>query len=208
MKVEDMRRRLQEMSAEDLRIVVARLYKMLPKKLAKERGADRLINDLQAFLKSAKVAKLPALPDIDLVEVETAEFIENAKAEHYFAPNRIISKSERRKWKFVAKRLYQDWCLLAAQPENLAPAAKALKDLYRIRVAAARSICFPAPIRFARLVFLNRNSWSRFYCSIPGSALRTNGFPKPCLLWIGERTETLPWRNCRMYSSERSKHRT
>ena len=148
MKVEDMRRRLQEMSAEELRIVVARLYKMLPKKVAEERGADRLINDPQAFLKSAKVAKVPALPDIDLVEVETAEFIENAKAQHYFAPNRIISKSQRGKWRFVAKQLYNDWCLLALQPENFAPAAKALEDLYRILCRGCEVYLFPSTDTF------------------------------------------------------------
>ena len=112
MKAEDMRRRLQEMSAEDLRVVAAQLYRMLPKKVAEERGADRLIEVPRTFLKSPKVAKLPALRDIDIVDLETRDFIQNARAQRYFAPNRIIPKSERRKWRFVAKRLYQDWRLL------------------------------------------------------------------------------------------------
>jgi len=36
MKAEDMRRRLQEMSAEELQVVAAQLYRMLPKKVAEE----------------------------------------------------------------------------------------------------------------------------------------------------------------------------
>ncbi len=60
MKAEDVRRRLQEMSAEDLRVVAAQLYWRLPQKVANEREADRLIEDPRTFLKLPKVAKLPA----------------------------------------------------------------------------------------------------------------------------------------------------
>ena len=93
--------------------------------MAEEKGADRLPCDPQGFLKSAKTARLPALPDIDMVEFDTREFLENARAQRYFAPNRIISKSERGKWRFVARQLYKDWCLLAAaHPDNRAPCSK------------------------------------------------------------------------------------
>jgi hypothetical protein len=149
MKSEEVRQRLEQLSAEDLRLVAAQLYKMLPKKRAEEKGADRLLRDPQGFLKSAKAARLPALPDIDMVEFETSEFLENARDQRYFAPNRIISKSERGKWRFVARQLYKDWCLLAAaQPENLAQATKALEDLYRILCRGCEVYLFPSTDTF------------------------------------------------------------
>lgn len=148
MKAEELRQRLEQLNAEDLRLVAARLYKMLPKKMAEEKGADRLLCDPQGFLKSVKAERLPALPDIDMVEFETREFLENAREQRYFAPNRIISKTERGKWRFVARQLYKDWCLLAALAENLAPAAKALEDLYRILCRGCEVYLFPSTDTF------------------------------------------------------------
>lgn len=148
MKAEEARQKLKQMSAEDLRLVAAQLYKMLPKKLAEEKGADRLLCDPQGFLKSAKAARLPELPDVDMLELETREFLENAREQRYFAPNRIISKSERGRWRFVARRLYKDWSVLAAaQPENLA-AAKALEDLYRLLCRGCEIYLFPSTDTF------------------------------------------------------------
>lgn len=149
MKAEEARQRLEQLSAEDLRVVAAQLYKMLPKKMVEEKGADRLLCDPQGFLKSAKAARSPAVPDMDMVEFETREFIENAREQRYFAPNRIISKTERGRWRFVARRLYKDWCLLAAaQPENLVPVAKALEDLYQILCRGCEVYLFPSTETF------------------------------------------------------------
>lgn len=149
MKLEEVRQRLEQLSAEDLRLVAAQFYKMLPKKIAEEKGADRLLGDPQGFLKSARAARFPTLPDIDMVEFETREFLENAREQRYFAPNRIISKSERGKWRYVARQLYKDWSLLAAaQPENLAEATKALEDLYRILCRGCEVYLFPSTDTF------------------------------------------------------------
>lgn len=148
MKANEVRERLKQLSAEDLRLVAAQLWKMLPKKVAEEKGAYQLICDPHGFLKSANPARSPALPDIGLLELETSDFIENARAQRYFAPNRIIPKAQRGKWRFLVRRLYQDWRLLAAQPENLAPAAKTLEDLYRILCRGCEVYLFPSTDTF------------------------------------------------------------
>ncbi|MGA2865938.1 MAG: hypothetical protein ABSF95_15810 [Verrucomicrobiota bacterium] len=148
MKIEEVRQHLEGLNADDLRLVAAQLYRMLPKVVAEAKGADHLLVDLQGFLKSAKVRKAPILPDLGSVEFETSEFLEHASKQRYFAPNRIIPKSERGQWRFVARQLYKDWCLLAAQPENLAPAAKALEGLYRILCRGCEVYLFPSTDTF------------------------------------------------------------
>jgi len=148
MKIEEVRQHLEHLAVADLRHVAAQLYKVLPKKVAEEKGADRLISDPQNFLEANKVRKAPALPDLGLLEFETQEFLENASEQRYFAPNRIISKAERRRWRFVAKRLYEDWCLLAAQAENLAASTKAMEDLYRILCRGCEVYLFPSTDTF------------------------------------------------------------
>ena len=49
MKSKEVRQRLEQLSAEDLRLVAAQLYKMLPKKMAEEKGADGLLCYPKAF---------------------------------------------------------------------------------------------------------------------------------------------------------------
>ncbi|MBI4626957.1 MAG: hypothetical protein HY736_27515 [Verrucomicrobia bacterium] len=132
MKKDEVREHLARLNAEDLRLVAAHLYKMLPKKTAETKGADRLLADPAGFLQTARVKKPPELPDLEMLEFETEEFLDNAANQRYFAPNKIIPKGQRSRWRFLAKRLYQDWWLLAAQPESQVAAAKALEDLYRI----------------------------------------------------------------------------
>ena len=132
MKASEAREHLMRLDEDQLRSVAEHLYKMLPRKMASEKGADLLIADPAAFQRSRRAKKAPELPDLDLVEMETDEFLEDAAASRYFAPNNIISKAARGRWRFVAKRLYQDWCVLAGQSECRSAAATALEKLYRI----------------------------------------------------------------------------
>jgi hypothetical protein len=148
MKAEELRQRLETMSADNLRLLATQLYRMLPKKVAEQKGADRLISDPPGFLQTAKAKKAPDLPDIDMLGFETEEFLENASQDRYFAPNRIIAKSERSRWRFVARRLVNDWRLVAEKPENAAQAAKALESLYKILCRGCEVYLFPSADTF------------------------------------------------------------
>lgn len=148
MKAEELRQRLETMSADNLRLLATQLYRMLPKKVAEQKGADRLISDPPGFLQSAKEKKAPDLPDIDMLGFETEEFLENASEQRYFAPNRIIAKSERSRWRFVARRLVNDWRLVAEQPEHVEPAAKCLESLYKILCRGCEVYLFPSTDTF------------------------------------------------------------
>jgi hypothetical protein len=132
MKASEVREHLAQMDGDQLRFAAEQLYKMLPRKMASGKGADLLLADPAAFQQSCRARRTPEMPDLDLVEMETDEFLEDAAASRYFAPNSIISKAQRGRWRFVAKRLYQDWCLLARQSENRPAAAAALEKLYGI----------------------------------------------------------------------------
>jgi hypothetical protein len=65
-----------------------------------------------------------------LILDDTNFFIENAYSQNYFAPNQIISKKERPKWRFVVKRLYNDLSLAARIDDDLPLAAQLLEKLY------------------------------------------------------------------------------
>jgi hypothetical protein len=74
MKASDAREHLARMDANQLRCVAEQLYKMLPRKIASEKGADLLLADPSAFQKSRSAKKAPEMPDLDLVEMETDDF--------------------------------------------------------------------------------------------------------------------------------------
>ena len=132
MKASEVREHLARLDADELRCVAEHLYKMLPRKIASDKEADLLLTDPSAFQKSRRAKKAPEMPDLDLVEMDTDEFLEDAAASRYFALNSVIPKSGRGRWRFVAKRLYQDWCLLSRRSENRPAAAAALEKLYGI----------------------------------------------------------------------------
>jgi hypothetical protein len=144
MKVEEVREHLERLGVEDLQLVAVELYKMLGKKAVEQKGADELLADPRGFVAPGKVKKKPALPDVGELEFDTSDFLENAAAQNYFAPNRCIPKSERSKWRFVVKRLYRGWCLAGTQPENVESAAQALEGLYKILCRGNEVYLFPS----------------------------------------------------------------
>lgn len=148
MQIKEVREKLAGMNAGDLRLVAAQLYKMLPKKVAEEKRADDLLNDPQGFVKTTKAPKPIALPDPDFLSFETDEFLEDAERQHYFAPNRMIPKSMRGQWRFLARRLYREWCLVAAKAEHRAAALEALERLYKILCRGCEVYLFPSTETF------------------------------------------------------------
>jgi hypothetical protein len=71
-------------------------------------------------------------PDIAELEMDIDEFIENARAQYYFAPNRIVAKKDRPKWRFLVKQYYRDLVAVANLEENLSSAASMLERLYSL----------------------------------------------------------------------------
>lgn len=76
------------------------------------------------------------------LEKQIAVFLENAYAQNYFAPNRIIPKSQRPKWRFMVKRFIKELGKIMPENENYAKAVKCLNDLYRMLCDACNYYLF------------------------------------------------------------------
>lgn len=142
MKIAEVRALLAGYSPEQLKLIIAEMYKAIPKKIKEDKGIDAIVKDPDAFVRSKKGKKKPKLPDIFDLQEETETFLENAYAQNYFAPNRVIPKSQRFKWRFIVKRLYKDLIAAASDEKNLPIAARLVEKLYCLLCYACGVILF------------------------------------------------------------------
>lgn len=170
MKMEQLRERTGELSPDELRLVVAELYRMLPKKVAEAKAADQLIQNPKQFVTAGRPKRIAPIPDLDTVLFDTEQFLEDARQQKYFAPNRDIPKSERAKWRFIVKRLHREWILLAEQPANLPAAIKALEDLFEILRRASQVYLFPTTEPF-RAIGVPEHEFHQQLCSLKSRTL-------------------------------------
>lgn len=99
MKVAELRNIISNYDKKTTDKVLVEIYKALPK--SKKEDIDLLIlNPNDSTKKKSKIEKV----DITNLESEINYFIKCANNDLYIAPNRIISKSERSKWRFKAMR--------------------------------------------------------------------------------------------------------
>jgi hypothetical protein len=150
MKIQQVRTLLANQSDDTLRQLISEIYKRLPKKLIEEKQIDFLLENLPDSLSPKnRVTKQKELPDIEEVRWETEEFIQNAREQNYFAPNQVIHKKDRPKWRFVVKRLYKSLLDLSQNPENLQETSRLLSDLYKVMCEACRFYLFNTQDPFA-----------------------------------------------------------
>ena len=145
MKIAEVREKLAKYSNKELRIIIAELYKAIPKAIKEEQGIDALINNPLDADKTGKKRKKasPAL-DIESIKFETEQFIENAYEQNYFAPNSVIHKKDRPKWRFIAKRLFKELTLAASVEENIPLASELLEKLYVLLCYSCEYVLFSA----------------------------------------------------------------
>ena len=67
-----------------------------------KREADILIRDILSGQSEKSGVKKEKQSFVEL-EAQIETFLENAKAGNYYAPNRVIPKSQRPKWRFLVK---------------------------------------------------------------------------------------------------------
>ncbi len=143
MKISEVRDVIQKHSQDQLRVIIAELYKAIPKAVKEENDIDHIIRDPTGSIQPRSGSKQRSKPDIDILTEETNSFIEDAYSQHYFAPNRFVSKRERPKWRFIVKRLYKD-LLLAADEDNVPEAAQLLEKLYELLCHSCKYVLFNA----------------------------------------------------------------
>jgi len=179
MKIQQVRTIVAGHSDDTLRQLISEMYKRLPKKIIEEKQIDFLIENLPDSLSGkTRLTKQKEILDIDEVCWETEEFIKNARDQNYFAPNQIIHKRERPKWRFVVKRLYKSLIELSQNPEDLPETSRFLTELYKVMCEACRVYLFNTQDPFASVGI----DQAEFYMNVMAVMAQT-GSPEK---WIKE----------------------
>ena len=96
MKVSELREIIKKYNEEDKEKIIVELYKRIPKRTKEDYNIDNYIMNL-----NVKVEKSDKEFTIERLEKEVNYFVECANSDLYASPNKIISKSERSKWRFI-----------------------------------------------------------------------------------------------------------
>jgi hypothetical protein len=145
MKITELRALLDRISSEDMKQILVEVYRALPKKTREDLAIDELLKNPGAARAGARQAKaLAHNVDMDDLEAELEEFLSDAYAQNYFAPNRYVPKSERPKWCFKVKRFFKEINAAVVQPGSIERASDLLEKLYQMLCYACDFILFSA----------------------------------------------------------------
>ena len=139
MKVQELRDLLKAADRDLLEKAFVESYKHLTKKQKEE--ADQAITDALSGKSSKSTVKKESV-NFDELELQITEFLENAYAQNYFAPNRIIPKSQRPKWRFMVENYIKELEKISVDDANYTRSAKLLTDLYHMLCEACNYYLF------------------------------------------------------------------
>jgi hypothetical protein len=128
MKVNELRERIKKYTRADLERLTVELYKAIPKAKKEDMAVDELI----ANPSSKKKKSVGTFASLATLREEVPRFIEHAEAQYYLAPNRVVPKGERSKWRFRVKRWYKDLQQEKLSDGDLAKQAELLTQLYSL----------------------------------------------------------------------------
>lgn len=144
MKIGELRAKLATYSKDQLHIIIAEMYKAIPKAIKHDKDIDDILTNPDAYAKPGKRVKKPVIIDAYEVLDDTDEFIANAYLQNYFAPNTVIPKRQRPKWRFIARRLHNNLLAIAQDPTVADEASERLEKLYSMLCHACGYILFSA----------------------------------------------------------------
>lgn len=129
MKVQELRQLMESADMEHLMKAFIESYKHLRK--AQKDEIDPVLVDI---LKGKEVVKKKTeeIVEFDDLEQQIKVFIENAYAQNYFAPNRVIPKNQRPKWRFMVKNFIKELEKIEPEDSNYVRAVKLLTDIYAL----------------------------------------------------------------------------
>ncbi|MBI4454720.1 MAG: hypothetical protein HY644_02340 [Acidobacteria bacterium] len=143
LKIGDVRKTIEGYDEEQLRLLIAELYKLVPRRVRDEQQVDALVQNPRSRIERPRPAR-KAVPDIADLCAEADIFIEDAYAQNYLAPNSYVPKHKRPKWRFIARRIYKGLMQAGEDHEELCLAAGSLEDLYRLLCYACSYVLFSA----------------------------------------------------------------
>ena len=136
MKIKDLREKIKGADREKLEKIAIECYKQLSK-TQKEQTDTFLLAIIeggdQKEIKGKN--KGPAVP-FEALEQEIETFLENAYAQNYVAPNRVISKKNRPKWRFLVKGYIKSLVSIQDENENFDKSVVLLTKLYKMLCTA------------------------------------------------------------------------
>lgn len=124
-------------------MLVAELYKALPKGVREEKHIDTIIeNPEPSAIKERRSAQHEVRQSFEEVAEEAEEFISDANCQYYFAPNQFVPKKQRPKWRFIVKKLYKSLLYLAAQKPYRKQASELIEKLYTLLCRSCHEVLF------------------------------------------------------------------
>lgn len=139
MKVQELRNLLGSAERGNLEKAFVECYKQLRK--AQKEECDTVITALLEG-KPVEQTKDDASVDFETLMQKIDDFISNAYVSNYFAPNRIIPKSQRPKWRFMVRNFIKELEKIPVNSENYEKAVKLLTDLYCLMCQACNVYLF------------------------------------------------------------------
>ena len=129
MRIQELRNKLSNANREDVEKIAAELYKLLPK-AKKEEDADQMIETVLAHEDNKPKMIKDAPVDIGALKYEIDAFLSNVDKNYYFAPNRIVPKSKKSKWRFEVKGYVKQLDRVPLDGDDSAVAAGLIRELY------------------------------------------------------------------------------
>lgn len=129
MKVQELRELLKGADKALTDKAFVEVYKNLTKS-RKEELDDVIIGILEGREEKKEIKKAPV--NFAQLEQEIPYFLENAYAQNYFAPNRVIPKNQRSKWRFQVKSYIKELDKIPSDSQDYPQGVKLLGDLYHM----------------------------------------------------------------------------
>lgn len=127
MLVKELKNTIDKYKKDEKDKIIIELYKRIPKSIKEEYDIDNFIIN---FRENKKITKEEKIITISELKHEITSFIDCANKGLYSSPNKVISKSERSKWRFKVIRFYKELNSFKPDSEDGIIATDLLKDLF------------------------------------------------------------------------------
>jgi len=169
MKISEVRSIIEKYSEGQLRLIISELYKAIPKAVKEKTDIDSILKNPNSLTQAMPKTRQKEVPDIELLKSETECFVDYAYKQYYLAPNRVVSKQNRPKWRFVVKRLYKDLLATSSDESNVPEATRLLEKLYQLLCYSCSYVLFSAydsfeSIGIAQEEFFHRVLSLKYHC--------------------------------------------
>jgi len=108
MIISELKELLNKYNEEELKVIITEMYKVMPKKFREEKEIDILLKEISINNQYLKGNKKYNQVNIYDLKNEIELFIDNAYKQYYLAPNNVVHKKDRPKWRFKVKSYIKD----------------------------------------------------------------------------------------------------